>query len=889
MQFHYAARSHIDLRDGQQGVYVIIQLYLHPSTSTGFAERIPFASPVDTTGDGFSPTSITQISSNTCEGWLLKYDYVTDLPGETTERTYDVDFDTSATPPISSSLSAFVSNPRTVILPVPGKEQLEKNGGGLASPGANHVLLSFAQEMVMANPYNPALSFEETLGTSYAEERAAQLGPYQWGQPSGWMYFNVISDPDSAFQQTEVEWNKTMYRTVGCEVGYPSIPGDSYGVAIIEDTNWLLNGCPGSWNTFCANLNPAQPSETKLSIIYIGEAMNSAPVYTPPPDIVYTGVEDYSAILTKLQTVGYNGTHDYFMIVGAALTAFFLPECSGLGVNLISKTDETVQGANDGAITVAGNGGTSPYNYSWSNGATSASITGLPPGTYTVTILDSGGCTFSQTYYISYGVSPCTGTITIAAASAGGCGTYTLTPTVTGTNVSFYGDWISPTGVVLNGGQNYTGSISVNSVTAPGIYTFQIDLGERCIIQEPYSVTATNPLTISMTSTDATTSGGSDGTATATVGGGTAPYTYIWANGGTTSTLTGLTAGTYNISVQDANGCTISSTIVVGEPSISFNQPNPLDMCIDLDTDTFVFTDNQDYTVSGVSPLYSIAIDITLVSTGVSIYTGNLATPDIIINNDLASIRTYNFTTKYGKNNSISILSGGSVIDDIYLVTFHWDFTGDGIADTSAAFKFNGNALTQFNSLALNSSLTYDCNDDIITLVDTSIYSINNTPFTLTRNHSITAPTGFGIPIPAISGNSSILDYQGLELGQWTGSLESTIEWNIPGNQDYIGYCINRVIGANVLTTVTCNIDPCVVYECIMRFMDRLEAAECDRNISDIKKYRHIIKRVWHLLTMYRISVDCVSIVDDTTILFDLVNLTDCGCDCQCGGCDGEG
>ncbi|MCB9185746.1 MAG: hypothetical protein H6601_03285 [Flavobacteriales bacterium] len=60
----------------------------------------------------------------------------------------------------------------------------------------------------------------------------------------------------------------------------------------------------------------------------------------------------------------------------------------------------------------------------------------------------------------------------------------------------------------------------------------------------------------SCSSTDSGCNGSGTGTATVTATGGEAPYTYAWSNGGTTATISGLMAGSYSVTVTDANGCT---------------------------------------------------------------------------------------------------------------------------------------------------------------------------------------------------------------------------------------------------------------------------------------------------------------------------------------------
>lgn len=66
-----------------------------------------------------------------------------------------------------------------------------------------------------------------------------------------------------------------------------------------------------------------------------------------------------------------------------------------------SGQDETSPSANNGTATASPSGGTAPYTFSWSNGGTAATITGLDSGVYGVTVTDAAGCTAAGTVIIS--------------------------------------------------------------------------------------------------------------------------------------------------------------------------------------------------------------------------------------------------------------------------------------------------------------------------------------------------------------------------------------------------------------------------------------------------------------------------------------------------------
>ncbi|HEY4800246.1 MAG TPA: SprB repeat-containing protein, partial [Bacteroidia bacterium] len=83
------------------------------------------------------------------------------------------------------------------------------------------------------------------------------------------------------------------------------------------------------------------------------------------------------------------------------------------------------------------------------------------------------------------------------------------------------------------------------------------------------SVTISQPTKLVMTlnHTNNTVSGGTNGSATANLAGGTSPYTYSWSNGGTTSVITGLSAGTYTLTALDNNNCSLIDSVQIFDPN----------------------------------------------------------------------------------------------------------------------------------------------------------------------------------------------------------------------------------------------------------------------------------------------------------------------------------
>ncbi|MBU0766010.1 MAG: gliding motility-associated C-terminal domain-containing protein [Bacteroidetes bacterium] len=305
-----------------------------------------------------------------------------------------------------------------------------------------------------------------------------------------------------------------------------------------------------------------------------------------------------------------------------------------------ASSDVTCFGDTDGTASVTASNGVEPYIYIWSDNSTVNSLTGLAPGTYTVTVSDTTGCVLSDTLIINEpgeviphlssietisglsigeatvdsitaGVAPFSylwddgqntqtaanlpeGTICVTVTDANGC---------TGTAcVDVYATANPIPGIAYNGDQCFNGHSFnfTNTGSQPGMgmeysWTFQNGTPATSTDENPTGVTWSAPGVYSVTQTvtqgavsndttifvevypqpdiiviglDPPCFGSNEGWAQVIHVSGTSPYTYQWDDPAlqTTQIAINLVAGTYNVTVTDANGCTDVDLIKLFEP-----------------------------------------------------------------------------------------------------------------------------------------------------------------------------------------------------------------------------------------------------------------------------------------------------------------------------------
>ncbi|MBL7795860.1 MAG: choice-of-anchor D domain-containing protein, partial [Saprospiraceae bacterium] len=251
-------------------------------------------------------------------------------------------------------------------------------------------------------------------------------------------------------------------------------------------------------------------------------------------------------------------TFSPFTIAGAAL-------CN-ISISSIAVTHETCPNANDGTLMITANclscqNGNADIQYAVNGGAFQSSnvFTGLSDGNYTVAVRDVNeqSCQDSDV-----------ATITQPTA---------LMPSTTQVNVSCNGGSNGSIDLTVSGGTPpYTyawglGPITQDRTNLPaGTYTVTITDANGCSATTNATITQPTALIPSTTQVNVSCNGGSNGSIDLTVFGGMPPYTYDWGLGLTTQDRTNLPAGTYTVTITDANGCSATASQVV---TVADNQP----------------------------------------------------------------------------------------------------------------------------------------------------------------------------------------------------------------------------------------------------------------------------------------------------------------------------
>ncbi len=338
----------------------------------------------------------------------------------------------------------------------------------------------------------------------------------------------------------------------------PTITGlapNTYNVTVSD-----VNGCSSTGSVVISTAPPLNASAAFTPVLCNGGSSGTATVAitggTPPFGYNWQPSGQTIATATGLSA----GTHNVTVTdaSGCNATALVLvTEPSGLGVTT-NSSDPSCFGSNDGSYTALGNGGTMPYSYLWSNGATTPGISNLTAGLYCVTVTDNNNCSAVACNTLT-NPPVLTNTLTVTGnASCNGSTDGSISANV--------GGGTTPYTFVWNHNPTLNGPIASN--LNPGTYNLTVSDANGCIQTATATINASITIATNGFANDANCFGESSGSVILMPTGSPAtPYVYNWnPNVSTASTATGLTAGTYEVTVTDGNGCFTTAAYNVNQP-----------------------------------------------------------------------------------------------------------------------------------------------------------------------------------------------------------------------------------------------------------------------------------------------------------------------------------
>ncbi len=296
------------------------------------------------------------------------------------------------------------------------------------------------------------------------------------------------------------------------------------------------------------------------------------------PDSTFTGLSGgvYTVIAKD-----FNGCTD-----GVAVTIVERPV---LTATVTSIVNVNCFGDSTGAINITAAGGDGTYSYLWSNSSVAQNLTNVSAGSYSVVVTDGAGCTASTN-----GIITQNNELVLSVEHQ--------------INVFCHGDNTGGLDITVNGGvpaysYNWSNSSTGEDVYGVNAGTYGLTVTDftGCVASATYVITEPGTqLGATVSSTEVSCPGGSDGTVTAAGTGGTPPYSYLWNNAQQGATITGLSAGLFVVTVKDSNNCETAKSILLTEP-----QPFVIADSI-VPANCFSSADGAVYiSVSGATPGYT--------------------------------------------------------------------------------------------------------------------------------------------------------------------------------------------------------------------------------------------------------------------------------------------
>lgn len=326
--------------------------------------------------------------------------------------------------------------------------------------------------------------------------------------------------------------------------GYTVTVTDANSCTVQQTVTVSCTGCPTITVTESSHTDVTCNGANDGAATVVASGGNAPYSYTWNPGGMtggsQTGLSPQTYTIVAEDTDGCTGTIQVVITESTVMTA-------------ITSSVDASCGINDGQATVNVSGGTGPYSYVWTpNVGTTASVSGLSAGVYSVVVTDANGCQLTETINVNNQNAP-TATITsVSDETCLGAANGSATVSATGGSGNYTYAW-SPSG----------GTSATATGLATGTYTVTVTDDSGCITSINVTIGAGLVITVTASVTDEDC-GVANGAIDLSVSGGSGNYTYVWSSGEVTQDISGVSTGEYEVIVTDDTGCSTTETITVG-------------------------------------------------------------------------------------------------------------------------------------------------------------------------------------------------------------------------------------------------------------------------------------------------------------------------------------
>lgn len=326
--------------------------------------------------------------------------------------------------------------------------------------------------------------------------------------------------------------------------GYTVTVTDANSCTVQQTVTVSCTGCPTITVTESSHTDVTCNGANDGAATVVASGGNAPYSYTWNPGGMtggsQTGLSPQPYTIVAEDTDGCTGTIQVVITESTVMTA-------------ITSSVDASCGINDGQATVNVSGGTGPYSYVWTpNVGTTASVSGLSAGVYSVVVTDANGCQLTETINVNNQNAP-TATITsVSDETCLGAANGSATVSATGGSGNYTYAW-SPSG----------GTSATATGLASGTYTVTVTDDSGCITSINVTIGAGSVITVTASVTDEDC-GVANGAIDLSVSGGSGNYTYVWSSGEVTQDISGVSTGEYEVTVTDDAGCSTTEAITVG-------------------------------------------------------------------------------------------------------------------------------------------------------------------------------------------------------------------------------------------------------------------------------------------------------------------------------------